>query len=281
MPYPSELVYPPRRRDMPLTPERITQVYQGSLGRTPTPEDIDVHMRNPGGYRGFVNTVVTSEEGRGRGLTPEDVVYRRNRPATTDRPTGPGASPELTAPVAYTADRNYYAPFNWDRAQDESRSAKDTFLAGSQSGASDLRWQRRETAGAWFDQYIRPRMEARGWTVHQVNGDKAFVSTRESQEAGLPGAWIDWVERIDGENPRLTWQDETMGGGAAPRGGPVNTGGDFRATGAPPSPTFHDDGTVSIRVSPEMARRLSTQQYRRRRRPVADYLSPTSPEVVP
>lgn len=285
MPYPDDYAYPRRQRppqrpgNEPLTPERIIQAYERGFGRTPSQEEIDVHMRNPGGSRGFGETFVNSEEGRTRGVRPIDYAnnwtFRGQRYDTS----APGrANTDATAPAAYTADRSYYAPFDWDRAQDESRSAKDTFLAGSQPGASDLRWQRKETAGAWFDQYIRPRMEARGWTVHRVEGDKAFVSTREATEAGLEGAWIDWVEGIDGPNPRLTWQDETMGGGRVAQPGVNDRSGTPRNQAAPPA-TRNPDGTVSVWVHPDAYRELAPRYTRRpRRRHIEDFV-PVDPSM--
>jgi hypothetical protein len=244
-----------------LTPDVIVQAYERGFGRTPSPEDIDVHMKNPGGYQGFLNTVAYSDEGQGRGLSPRDLtVWNPDVRRTTPPPTNTTPLGGRSAGDASHLFTGY--DFGQDAANREgSKSAKYNFshYAGP-AALTDDRWKRKETAGAFFEQYVRPGMEADGYKIHEVVGDKVRVSTRESDAAGLTnGAWIDWVVGADGENPMLAWQDETMGGGGA-RGMTAQT---QPTNHTMPQPIQNPDGTVSIRVTPEAYRRYAGDGYTR------------------
>lgn len=157
-----------------------------------------------------------------------DQPYDRSPSWTADpnAPSTPYANSPSTArryPGSALGNQQYFAGFNFGREQNRETSAKDTFAYGASQGAQDLRWRNSQTSAAWFDQYVRPALEAEGYTVHAVEGDKALISTRENPE----GTWIDWVQGIDGDNPMLAWQDQSYGGdpgGGSGGGSPSSSG---------------------------------------------------------
>jgi hypothetical protein len=257
MPPPSSFAYqPPENR---LTPEAIVSAYDRAFGRAPSEQDIAAHLGDRRGYAGFVDTIVTSPENQqNRRVTPGDLAGLNRPPAPT-----PTATPSDLAPPAFArpdagAVGGNYTGFDWNNDYDLDKSAKGTFLYASGSGVNDDRWKRKETAVAWFDQYMRPAFEAKGYKVGQVIGDKAFVHTRENPE----GTWIDWVENIDSADPnkppKLAWQDESYSGTGARLTTPAASS--YQSSRGPyqvPDPIYNDDGTVSIRVSPEEYARLN------------------------
>jgi hypothetical protein len=138
-----------------------------------------------------------------------------------DDPIAPPAAIADPPPAAAAAPRTpsggyqgQFAGFDFNRAQDRSRSAKDTFAYyGNDSAAmSDQRWRTKDGADDWFNEFIRPGLEAEGYQVGDVQGDKAFVHTRENPE----GTWIDFVQGADGDNPMPAWQDESYMGDGGP-----------------------------------------------------------------
>jgi hypothetical protein len=110
---------------------------------------------------------------------------------------------------------NSFAGFDFGRGQDRSKSAKDTFAYYGGANAGNQQWGTKAGAQDWFNEFIRPGLEDEGYQVGDVQGDKAFVHTRENPE----GTWIDFVQGADGDNPMLAWQDESYGGGAMGGGG--------------------------------------------------------------
>src|SRR5262249_38304852 len=79
-------------------------------------------------------------------------------------------------------------------------------------------------AEQWFNQYIKPGMQAAGFQVDQVKGDSAFIHTRENPQ----GEWVDFV-RGAGSNDRnyqaLAWQSQGPGRGRGGGGPPPAAGG--------------------------------------------------------
>jgi hypothetical protein len=106
----------------------------------------------------------------------------------------------------------------FDFAQDPSnrdigKSAKYAFshLAGQAAAQGVPQPRTKAEAEAWFSQYIAPGMNQLGFTVHKVQGDKAFISAPEHPE----GAWVDFVIGADGSGATpLAWQAELGGAGA-------------------------------------------------------------------
>ena len=151
--------------------------------------------------------------------SPEGAAYRASGAGA-----GAGAAPSAFPGYSGPFNQGLYSGFNFDRARDTSKSAKDTFLEASGAYADDPRWRTKEGAAAWFRELIAPAMEAKGWKVLDVQGDKAFIQTRENPE----GTWIDFVIGADGENPMLGWQDQSYGGDMGGGGGGMGGSGTDR-----------------------------------------------------
>ena len=98
--------------------------------------------------------------------------------------------------------------------RDVGKSAKYAFshIAGQAAAAGVPQPRTKQEAEAWFTQHIKPGMDALGYTVHKVVGDKAFISAKEHPD----GAWVDFVGNAGGQGPTpLTWQAEMGYDGAA------------------------------------------------------------------
>lgn len=171
---------------------------RGSTEREPTDLDLPQHWGNHNpGQRNDLMLPVT------------DAAPARTTPAV-DAP--PAAPPTPARSGSGGRGQSYFTGYDFgqDAAnRDPSKSAKYAFsdFAGD-AAAVDGRWKQKATADDWFNEHVRPGLEAAGYTVHDVQGDKAFISTRENPE----GTWIDFVQGADGENPLLAWQDESYGG---------------------------------------------------------------------
>jgi hypothetical protein len=156
-----------------------------------------------------------------------------------------------------------YAGFDTQREHNISKSAKDAFLfASNQSAAADSFVQAsatKEGSEAWFNQHIRPTLEAQGYTIDWVKGDQAFI--RSWDGVGI----VDFVVNAGHPDPsqrKLAWQPTAQG--AQPTGGytPRTPVEPEQRTESPtnetmPEPTYNEDGTVTLRVSPEAYRRLN------------------------
>ena len=118
-----------------------------------------------------------------------------------------------------------YSGFDTQRAQDPSKSAKDAFLQAA--NASGSMPSTKEEAEAWFNQYVKAELEAAGYQVDWVDGDKAFVRTRENPG----GEEIDFLINAGGENPQLGWQSN-MAGMTTGDGSGADTGGGGSASDA-------------------------------------------------
>jgi hypothetical protein len=120
-----------------------------------------------------------------------------------------------------------YAYGGFDFAQDAGnrdigKSAKYAFSQfAEQAGAQGVPQPRTKAeAEAWFSQHIAPGLQAAGYEIEWVQGDKARIRTREGWDE------IDFLINADGENPTLGWQSEVL----AP-GGPMATGGGMQGGG--------------------------------------------------
>jgi len=104
--------------------------------------------------------------------------------------------------------------FDLSRAQDPSFSAKDSFAKAWQAaGAPPPGLDKGQLAG-WFDQHIRPAMEADGHTINWVDGDKFNFTSPQGTFT------VDWVRGAGADGFAGAWQVE----------------GDTGATGAAPPP---------------------------------------------
>lgn len=93
-----------------------------------------------------------------------------------------------------------FTGFNFQRPQDPTKSAKDTFGAAAQ--ASGQMPTNHADAAAWFSQYAQPALEAQGYKVYEVQGDKARVGTREDPAGSN---WVDFLQNSGGSNPAFQW----------------------------------------------------------------------------
>lgn len=94
--------------------------------------------------------------------------------------------------------------------RDITKSAKYAFAEATrlaeEQGAGTM-WHTKAGAEQFARQYVQPFLESQGFAVHEIVGDKMRVSTRENPS----GEWVDFVENVDGANPRLAWQSDGAG----------------------------------------------------------------------
>jgi len=149
--------------------------------------------------------------------------------ATAKAGPAPAAAPGARPPV-FTGfdDAKLAAPLKL-QADGQPKSAKYTFAKLAQASGSTP--QSKAEAERWFNESIRPGMEAAGFKVGWVKGDKALISTREHPE----GEVIDFVRGAGSGDPNYTalaWQPED-GAGAAGKGGAAGAGAAQGAGGGP------------------------------------------------
>jgi hypothetical protein len=65
----------------------------------------------------------------------------------------------------------------------------------------------KEEAEAWFNQYVKQALIDAGYGVDWVEGDKAFVRTRENPG----GEEIDFLQDAGGTDPKFAWQSNMAG----------------------------------------------------------------------
>jgi hypothetical protein len=183
---------------------------------TPNPYDLeqDAFVRQMGGN----NTTM----GGAKGAKDTSAYAAVNPPPVAG--LGAETKPQGASGINYARPEagSPYAGFDYNNDYNLDSSAKGSFFYGTGAGLGDDRWRNSATSADWFNQFGRPALEGRGYTVGEVDRDKAFVHTREDPG----GTWIDWVQGIDGDNPQLAWQDQSYMGGQ---------GGGAGANMAPPS----------------------------------------------
>lgn len=156
---------------------------------------------------------------------PED------RPGVTTNNTGTGTKeePDL-ASLAFGTPRGVggtgYAGYNYtgfDFTQDAAnrdigKSAKYAFANATNkmgsAGVTADQWGTKAGAQEMAIKYIVPEMEANGFKVLEVVGDKMRIVTFEDYQKGnTKGTWVDFVVNADGAamglTPQLAWQPET------------------------------------------------------------------------
>lgn len=93
-----------------------------------------------------------------------------------------------------------FAGFDFGRAQDPSRSAKDAFA--HVASAVGMMPRTKAEAEQWFNTLIKPEMERLGHQIDWVRGDKF-------QFTNWQGTFVvDFVVGADGPDPALAWQVE-------------------------------------------------------------------------
>ena len=143
-----------------------------------------------------------------------------------ERYTGYDASTGRTGMAGKATGAGGYAYGGFDFAQDAGnrdigKSAKYAFSQfAEQAGAQGVPQPRTKAeAEAWFNQHIAPGLQAAGYEIGWVKGDKARIKTREGWDE------IDFLGNADGENPTLTWQSEVLAPGPQMSGGGMGMGG--------------------------------------------------------
>jgi hypothetical protein len=126
-------------------------------------------------------------------------------PPVTPPAAAPPAAPRPLSGGGGIANQGSFTGFDFNREQDRSKSAKDTFAYYGGANAGGNAWATKDGAEDWFNQFIRPGLEDEGYKVGEVVGDTAFVHTRENPE----GTWIDFVRGADGDDPALQWLDQS------------------------------------------------------------------------
>lgn len=134
-------------------------------------------------------------------------------------PQTPQPSQQQTE-IGRQADTNYsgglFPGFDYGKMQDPahaSTSAKYAFAQLAQ--ASGRMPQSKAEAEQWFTQYIKPGLDARGFKVDWVRGDKAFIRTRENPQ----GEVVDFIQGAGAGGQAFQWG--TGGGSSGDASGPT------------------------------------------------------------
>jgi hypothetical protein len=132
-----------------------------------------------------------------------------------------GGTPKGPPPVFTGFDNEKLAAPLKLQADGQPKSAKYTFARLAQA-AGEMPRSKAESE-IWFKQHIQPGMEAAGFQVDWVKGDKAMIHTRENPG----GEVVDFVRGADSNDPNYTalaWQAEGPAGAAAPAGAAGSAG---------------------------------------------------------
>jgi hypothetical protein len=193
----------------------IAQAHKDAFGRDITPEYLDQIVRGQGWEDGdrwmgerqlayVLDAFAQQAPGERARLAAENAAaVQAGAAASTTTPAG--------AAPGTTGGGLPFSGFDFNRAQDPSTSAKDAFAAAAQQ-APQLTDTSKAGAEAWFRQHIAPSLEAAGYKVYDVQGDKAWIGSREDPEGRVP---VDYLINAGGADPRLGWQPDGGGGGIA------------------------------------------------------------------
>lgn len=185
----------------------------------------------------------------GAGITDPRATDTRNStgvpntstPTTTSSKYGTTPYTDRGSSTVDAGNRGNFTGFDFDQDPNNrllGKSAKYTTAHALNemlnAGHKDI-WKTKAGAQHMAEQWLKPRLEAQGFEVLEIIGDKMFVRDYADRAAGRPGSWIDWVVNADGDNPLLGWQVEqerTGFGALEDRYAPV--------TGAPEIPGYAD-----------------------------------------
>lgn len=189
----------------------------------------------------YMNQYVTPTSGV-RANTPDGRVVLSTNGAPATDPNAPPTSgtnppPTTTTPPPSTlsdlafgtprgiggtgyAGYNYTGfDFNQDAAnRDIGKSAKYAFANATdkmgRAGVTAEQWGTKAGAQEVFTKYVVPEMEALGYKVLEIKGEKIrIVSFEDYQKGNTQGTWVDCVVNADGAalglTPQLAWQPET------------------------------------------------------------------------
>ena len=131
------------------------------------------------------------------------------------RATRLAGAPNGTPPVFTGFDNEKLAAPLKLQADGQPKSAKYTFARLAQAAGTMPRTK--AEAEFWFKQHIAPGMQAAGFQIDWVKGDKAMIHTRENPG----GEVVDFLRGADSNDPgyqALAWQAEGPPGAAAAKG---------------------------------------------------------------
>lgn len=134
---------------------------------------------------------------------------------------GPGQRTD-TGPSGAVGDE-WFAGFDFQRAQDPSYSAKDSFAQAAHSAPTPPPVSDKAALTEWFNQYIAPAMQADGHVINWVEGDKMNFTSPQGTFT------VDWVVNAGIADGKLAWQvdgpGEAGGGDGGGDGGGLLPGG--------------------------------------------------------
>jgi hypothetical protein len=207
-----------------LREKRLThQALASDTPGAPPQAGADGSMRNA--YRALFRDL--PQQGMSQLFTAPDAP-----PPAAARPSGttPGGSTtryqDANAPPATAAQApsgtggtggggNRYQGFDFDQAassRDITKSAKYSFAdATRQAGEAGHAMPRtKDEAATYFATHIQPKLEASGFPVLEIAGEKARIVTAEDRAAGnTEGSWVDWLVNADSDDAEIAWQVES------------------------------------------------------------------------
>jgi hypothetical protein len=191
----------------------ISQAHEDAFGRPIAPEYLDQILQGQGWQQGdrwmgqdslayVLDQFASQAPGERAGQAAANAAAA-NQGAAAGAPAG--------AAAGGTGGGLQFSGFDFNRAQDPSKSAKDAFAAAAQN-APPMTDTSKAGAEAWFREHIAPQMEAAGYKIFDLQGDKAWVGSREDPEGKTP---VDWLINAGGSNPQIGWQPDGGSGGIA------------------------------------------------------------------
>ena len=150
----------------------------------------------------------------GRGELADATAYRdqfwQQNPTGFQAGVGPQQNSDYRAPRASMDMFGNFAGFDAGNYEGEDRDKSAKYTFADAASASGYVPRTKQEAEQWANEFVVPELEARGYKVHWVQGDKMMVSTRENPQ----GEVIDFIQGADGADPKFAWQQESVGGGS-------------------------------------------------------------------
>jgi hypothetical protein len=280
---------------MAIRREYVASLYRDLLGREGSDSEIEGHLNNPGGEQGLYDFFTSSPEytsahGGTAGWhnnesgqvvqgpqAPSSGGYQvpGGGPTSGTMPPGGGHPPIYgtgtgtvtptpggysgAAYAGFTPHYDYSA-FNTGREQDPAKSAKDAFAMISNQ-APPPPFQSKPAMAQWFNQYVKPGMDALGHKVLSVSEDGFTYTNHEGtffvdfgQNSGAaPGSMqqrLQWNATPADAATAARYQTGGGGGGAGAGGG--STVQDIRSIfqSFPPGTNFSGPGGPGITTGP-------------------------------
>lgn len=130
-------------------------------------------------------------------------ALRGQAPVATTMPVGgaPQVIPDATPPIA---GAQVFEGFDFGREQNKGKSAKDAFAHYSKL-APTAPTNNKDALAQWFEQYIRPGMNADGHGVQAAHGDKFRFKNWQGEFD------VDYGRGAGAEGGALAWQADPAG----------------------------------------------------------------------